>query len=181
MSAPTTRCGWRAATLARVETGRELRVRRHQHVGVREQVVEPLDVARRGEVEHDAALARVAHRERERHAVAHRRELARGRTAGRLDLHDVGAEVAEEAGGQLAALDGAVDDAQTGQGQGRSLIGGISPHLAPVAHCGWCQCEWSSSAAVRVSVGAGCSGSGAPFTVCWIQLTTRRCCRSGSP
>ncbi len=63
--------------VAEIEVGRELHRRADEDVAVREQLVEPVDVVRAGEVEHHAPLARVAHRERERHAFAHRRQLPR--------------------------------------------------------------------------------------------------------
>ena len=166
--------------VAGVEAGRELDLRRDQDVGVREQVVEASDVGGivgAGEIEHHAALARVAHRERQA-----TRRCAPGASAGarratrRLDLDDVGAEVTEQAGGQLAAFDGAVDHAQAGQGQCLfAHRGHLTTPRSPVAHGprrGGGSVVVVCSRTVSVSVGAGCSGSGAPFTVCWIQLTT---------
>ena len=95
------------------------------------------------------------------------------RTARRFDLDDVGAEVAEQTAGQLAAFDRAVDDAQSGQGQGaREVTESLIAHLTtPLSGRAESAQSWLLFALVRLSVGAGCSGSGAPFTVCWIHLT----------
>ena len=103
--------------VARLEARRQVHAGGDEHVGVVEQLVEAPDVGLVGQVEHDAALPRVADRERQRHAAPYRRGPAPRRPARRLHLDDVGAEVPQESAGELAAVDGAVDDAESGQGQ----------------------------------------------------------------
>ena len=155
--------------VARVEARRQVRAGGDEHVGVVEQLVEAPDVGLVGQVEHDAALARVADRERQRHAPPHRRGPAPRRPARRLHLDDVGAEVPQESAGELAAVDGAVDDAESGQGQ--RLVAHPANLSTPGRRVRGRLSGGRCDALVSVRTGAGCSGSGAPFTVAWIQLT----------
>ena len=114
--APTTKCGWRAASVrvSRPETSTpDVTSTSAWSSRSWKRSVSAAAV----EIEHHAVLARVADRERQRHAAANRGGRPRRRPPGRLDLDHLGTEVAEEPAGELAAVDGAVDDAQTGQGQ----------------------------------------------------------------
>ena len=85
-------------------------------VGVRAQADQRGPVIGVVDVEDDAALAAVPAPERQRAldvlAVAGERTApATGRTPGRLDEHDVGAEAGEDERGQVAAFIGEIDDA----------------------------------------------------------------------
>ncbi len=102
--------------------------RLHQRVAVRQQLVEPLESLRGVEVQRDTLLAGVAHREEQAGAAGvartavQRREPTGAGAFGRLDLDDLGAEVTEQPGAELAAVDGQVNDAKTGQGSIHRLM-----------------------------------------------------------
>ena len=103
--------------LTQVEVARQGHLRGDEHVGVPQELLEPVAVGAGVEVERHPELARVADGPGERHARPDGGEGAGRRSAGRLDLHHLGAEVAEQAGRELAALDGAVDDPEPREGQ----------------------------------------------------------------
>ena len=107
-----------AAAISRdVEASCQHGVGREQHVGMVEQGVEPLAVGVGGEVEHHTELPCVADRPGERDPRTNRSEVARRRPARRLHLHHDGSQIGEVAAAELAPLDGAVDDAEPGEGQ----------------------------------------------------------------
>ena len=67
-------------------------------IGVAQEFMQTLDVAGGREIEDDAALAGIVDHPGQRDALADRRQMAGRRTGGRLDLDDLGAQIAEEPG-----------------------------------------------------------------------------------
>src|SRR4030095_2091076 len=87
-----------------------------QHVGARAQALEPRAVRLLRELEAHAALVRGAVREEEAPRAGEGREPARDRALRRLDADDVGAEVGEQAPGELSLLVGEIEDADSSEG-----------------------------------------------------------------
>jgi hypothetical protein len=101
-----------------------------QHVGLGAQAREPRRGGRLVAVEHETTLVGVPIEKRKRpvrcgrptrERTSHPPDVA----AVELDLHDVGAEIAEDAGGERPTNVGAVDDAEMGERAGhRALVAG---------------------------------------------------------
>ena len=115
------------AELVRVEPGAGLAGGDHS-VAVRQQFVQALQTLGRAKVERHALLAGVAHCKEEAGATAvagtavQRREPAGAGPFGRLDLDDLGAEVAQQAATEFAAVDGEVNDAISGEWSDHRLM-----------------------------------------------------------